>query len=179
MLPKRLSLKIFATTEPPTFDLFVPIFQRWIQRQAVEGILIDVIDYKHVPNGPGVVLIGHEGDYGFDLMDGGAGVRYTLKWHTVTSLSQQIHLGRARVLQAAQVLSKEKALKGIQFDETRLLLKFLDRLHFPNTAEHFAGLQESLAGGLGLEPSALSYVPTDARACLTVEINGQVLPSPS
>ena len=41
----------------------VPIFHNWIQEQESDEVLIDVADYRHVFDGPGVVLIGKDGDY--------------------------------------------------------------------------------------------------------------------
>ncbi len=55
MLPKRISIKLFARNPQVVKpEAFVPVFQRWIQQHAVEGLLIDVADYKHVPDGPGI-----------------------------------------------------------------------------------------------------------------------------
>ena len=44
-------------------EAFVPVFHDWIRRGAVEGLLIDVARYGHVHHGPGIMLVGHEGDY--------------------------------------------------------------------------------------------------------------------
>ena len=80
MLPRRFSVKYFVSS-PAHVELskFVPIFQRWIQRQLVEGLLIDVAAYEHVYQGPGIVLIGDEGDYSLDIRDGRPGLMYTRK----------------------------------------------------------------------------------------------------
>ena len=43
-----------------------PVYHRWIQQNALEDLLIDVADYSHVPAGPGVMLIAHEGNYALD-----------------------------------------------------------------------------------------------------------------
>lgn len=72
--PKRLSVKLFANN-PKVVEAkaFGPIFQGWIQRNAIENeLLIDVVDYKHVHHGPGIILIGYEGDYAYDSIDGRA-----------------------------------------------------------------------------------------------------------
>src|SRR5688572_5034855 len=75
MIPQRLSVKFFVKGNMPV-DLapFTPLFHRWIQNNTVEGLLVDVADYKHVPDGPGVVLIGHDVDYGLDLTAGKPGL---------------------------------------------------------------------------------------------------------
>jgi hypothetical protein len=45
---------------------FIPVFHRWIQDDKLEGMLVDVTEYTHVHQGPGVVLIAHEDNYGLD-----------------------------------------------------------------------------------------------------------------
>jgi adenylyltransferase/sulfurtransferase len=39
------------------------VFHRFIQRSLVEGFILDVADYRHVPDGPGVMLVGQDLDY--------------------------------------------------------------------------------------------------------------------
>lgn len=65
MKPQRLTL---AVTAGPAADLdpALGVFHRFIQRQLVEGFLLDVADYRHVPNGPGVMLVGQDVDYGIN-----------------------------------------------------------------------------------------------------------------
>ena len=67
--------------EPQALELerLVPIFHSWIQMQSREELLIDVADYRHVSDGPGVMLIGHEGNYSVDETDHRRGVRYSRK----------------------------------------------------------------------------------------------------
>ena len=43
------------------------VFHAWIQKGAVEGLLLDVADYQHIQDGPGMILIGDQVDYAFDL----------------------------------------------------------------------------------------------------------------
>ena len=80
MISQRISVKFFVS-EPDAVHLpaFIPVFHRWIQDHAVEGLLIDVADYKHVPEGPGILLIGHEGDYSIDMAKGRPGLLYSRK----------------------------------------------------------------------------------------------------
>ena len=47
IVPKRLGVKFSLKQEPRIQPKnIVPIFQRWIQDHTVDGMLIDVIDYK-------------------------------------------------------------------------------------------------------------------------------------
>ena len=66
---------------PDAVDLepLVPIFHSWIQEQAPGDLLLDIADYRHVPAGPGVVLIGHQGDVSVDNIQDRLGVRYNRK----------------------------------------------------------------------------------------------------
>ena len=45
---------------PEEVDLepVVPVFHNWIQGQIYDEQLLDVADYRHVPAGPGAILIG-------------------------------------------------------------------------------------------------------------------------
>lgn len=64
MKPRRLSVTFPAVTAPASLDPVIGVFHRFIQRGLVEGLVIDVADYRHVPQGPGVLLVGHDVDYG-------------------------------------------------------------------------------------------------------------------
>ena len=87
---------------------FIPVFHRWIQERRVEGLAIDVADYRHVPEGPGVLLVGHEADYVLDLAEGPPGLLYSRKRGTggplETRLRTSIHAALVRV-----VLSEREA----------------------------------------------------------------------
>lgn len=60
----RVSLRFPVTAAPDDLAAAIPAFHRFIQRGQVEGQLLDVADYRHVPDGPGVMLIAHDVDYG-------------------------------------------------------------------------------------------------------------------
>ena len=67
----KLQLKIYLTPESAkSFDVesLIPVFHRWIKQRALPELTIDVASYQHVPQGPGVVLIGHGADYFLDKM---------------------------------------------------------------------------------------------------------------
>jgi hypothetical protein len=82
MNTQRIAVKFFVEPDPrATVDLepFIAMFHRFIQQGSVEGLLIDVADYAHVIEGPGVILIGHDVDYGIDTTGGRAGLLVTRK----------------------------------------------------------------------------------------------------
>lgn len=145
MNPDRISVKFFLK-EPADIDLdkVVPVFQRWIQDHTVEDMLIDVVDYKHVHEGPGIVLIAHEGDYGFDLGDGRPGLLYVRKRDGGDTLKKQLNLIFRHVLSACQQLEAETTLDGITFDYNNAKINFADRLNAPNTPETFESVSEDV-----------------------------------
>ena len=66
----KYELKFFLDdTAGVEMEEFIPVFHDWIQTQQLAELLIDVADYRHVPHGPGVVLIAHDAHYAMDLAD--------------------------------------------------------------------------------------------------------------
>ena len=59
---------------------FTAVFHKWIQGQVFENhLLIDIADYKHVYQGPSIMLVGYEADFIIDLAGGRAGFLYVRK----------------------------------------------------------------------------------------------------
>jgi hypothetical protein len=171
MLPKRFGVKYFAQGDI-AFDLaaLVPVFQRWIQQHSVEGLLIDVADYKHVHQGPGVILIGHEGDYGFDLRGGRPGLLYTRKREIQGTLVDNLQLALRLASDACRKLAAEPTLNGLRFSEDRVEIFFLDRLAVPNTPEAFVGLRPLVAALYPPETAQIESVEPDPRKPLTIRL---------
>jgi len=129
---------------PDQLDLapIVPIFHSWIQSQALEGQLLDVADYRHVTAGPGVVLIGHEGDYSIDNTDSLLGVRYNRKTPLEGTDQDRLSQATRAAICACQLLQKEPAIKGqLQFNRHDIEVSINDRLLAPNRAETSATLE--------------------------------------
>ena len=47
-------------------DEVLKLFHEWIQEDRIDDLLIDVADYRHVPDGPGVILVAHNAFYSLD-----------------------------------------------------------------------------------------------------------------
>ncbi len=166
-VPKRLGVK-FSLKQAPSLapEDIMPIFQRWIQERRLPGMLIDVIDYKHVPEGPGVVLIADEADIAYDLMDGQTGLHYIRKRALPGDLAAALRLVFDGALLAAKAL-EEEAPRDIVFDYGCAKISFLDRMNYRNTPEAFAESQATvteLLRELFGAPVALSRVYDDPRA---------------
>lgn len=149
-LPKRLSIKLFAENpEVVETATFVPVMQKWIQRDAIQGeLLIDVVDYKHVHHGPGVILIGHESDYGYDLAEGRPGLLYTIKNYNSATLPDLLILSLSRAVQAAKLMQGEMALNGLKFSVSELQIKLLDRLNYPYDKQVITQAEEVITAAL-------------------------------
>src|SRR5438105_13367664 len=76
---QHVHIKIFADRADIQIGDAITVFHQWIQDRVVPELLIDVADYKHVPDGPGVILIGHEANYSLDETDGRLGLLYNRK----------------------------------------------------------------------------------------------------
>jgi hypothetical protein len=114
-------------------ELLVPIFHGWIQGRVFEERLLDIADYRHVHDGPGIILIGFEGDYSVDNSDGRLGVRYNRK--TELNGSNQVCLKQAAraALSACQRLDGEPSLSGkLRFNGQDVEIFINDRLLAPN-----------------------------------------------
>src|SRR5215203_1464584 len=104
---------------------FAAVFNTWIQKQRLDELLIDVADYLHVHNGPGIMLIGHEADYSLDNRAGRLGLLYNRKEQldgtTEEKFAQAVHA----VLTVAQILEREN---GLKFNTQEVQVIINDRL---------------------------------------------------
>jgi hypothetical protein len=124
---------LLKESENLNLDSVIPIFHSWIQDQIFDELLLDVADYRHVKNGPGLMLIGHEADYSLDNTDGLLGVRYNRKAQLPgTNLDRLIQATRSAVL-ACQRLESDSRLNGkFHFSGQDVQLIINDRLLAPN-----------------------------------------------
>ncbi len=86
------------------------------------------------PRGPGIVLIGQEGDYSVDHTDNRLGVRYNRKSPLAGSNQDRLRQAARAALTAAQRLESEPSLDGkFRFGGREIELFINDRLLAPNT----------------------------------------------
>jgi len=130
----------------------VDIFHQWVARQIIPGVLlIDVAELLHVPNGPGVIAVGHEADFAFDHTGGIWGALYRRK--TPLAGTNEERIVQAITSAARTALRLQEAFPGaLEFSRTEFELIVNDRGLAPNTAETYA--------------SALPEIETSLRAVL-------------
>ena len=121
---------------PAHVDLepLIPIFHGWIQKQVFEEMLLDVADYRHVPGGPGVMVIGLQADYSVDNTDHRLGVRYNRKAGLDGSNADRLKQAARAALAACVKLEQEPRMDGkLKFNGQEIELFINDRLLAPNT----------------------------------------------
>ena len=139
---QHINVKFFIEN-PESVNLadYSAVFNTWIQKHALEELLIDVADYLHVHNGPGLILIGHEADYSLDNRAGRLGLLYNRKGQLEGTIQEKFAQAVRAALTAAQLLEREN---GLKFNGQEVQVIINDRLLIPNKVETFAELEPEL-----------------------------------
>ena len=139
---QHINIKFFIeNSDSVNLGDYAAVFNSWIQKHALPELLIDVADYLHVHNGPGIMLIGHEADYSLDQRAGRLGLLYNRKEQLAGTTQEKLAQAIRAMLNAAQLLEKENSLK---FNGSEAQLIVNDRLLVPNTATSFEALEPEL-----------------------------------
>jgi hypothetical protein len=138
-------------------ESFVPLFHNWIQEDRIPNhIMVDVVDYKHIPDGPRIMLIAHEGHFSLDFEDNELGLLYMRKTQLGDNVSETL-FAIQQILDFAVELIKIDSTIGekIEFsDEYQLISN--NRYEFPNNLESERKL---LAAASGVFSDAVLSVP--------------------
>ncbi len=139
----HINVKIFAASpEPADLAPALPVFHRWIRDNAWEELLIDVADYRHIPEGPGVILIGHEANYSLDKRRGRLGLLYNRKAPLAGSVAEKLAQALRSAQAACRRLSEEPEWQGrLTFNPGQIEITINDRLLAPNTPENYNALK--------------------------------------
>jgi hypothetical protein len=154
----------------------IPVFHDWIRRAAVPGMLVDVADYSHVKDGPGVILIGHDLDYALDLGEGRPGVLCRWKRGAEETAADRLAAALDGALKAATELEAAgEFATAPHVDRGHALVSVEDRMAAPNTPESLDALRpavdEAVARITGAPPLSVSQAgepggPLAARVVL-------------
>jgi hypothetical protein len=141
---QRFAVKLFARPEGiPALPDVIPVFHRWIRDGAIDGLLVDVADYGHLPGGPGVVLVGHEADYAMDAMEGPLGLLHTRKQPLPGEFPDRVRAVFRAALAACARLEEDFAGR-LSFRAGEALFLSNDRLLAPNDDASFQALRPGL-----------------------------------
>lgn len=167
MNPLRLSVRFPVDRSPDDLEPALEVFHRFLQRGLVEGLILDVADYRHVPDGPGVMLIGHDVDYGISHR----AFTVVRKRSAHDPAAQQLRDALRMGLGALDAIADDGGL-GVSVDRSRFIVTVPDRRLGPadQVAEALrAELEPVLAEVLGAGAS-LSIVDRDPRAAAAVAV---------
>ncbi len=132
----KLDLKVLASSDSAAApEEFIPVFHRWITERVLPELLIDVADYSHVHEGPGVLLVGHDAIYAYDQSLGEPGLLYSRRRETspetagIRTLDQRLESLLLCAFRACDRIEAEPRLDGrVTFDRHRIELRVNDRL---------------------------------------------------
>lgn len=140
---QKFQIKLFLEN-PEGLDLaaVIPVFHDLIREKQLPELLIDVADYAHVHQGPGVVLIGHGYDLYLDLREGRPGLLFNRKRDAEGGVEAVLNQGLDILLRAAARLEERLP---IRVGTERVQIRAIDRLRTPNCDETHAFLQPIVA----------------------------------
>jgi hypothetical protein len=132
---QHVNVKLIVDGSAPVdLEPLIPVFHSWIQDRVCEELLLDVADYRHVPAGPGVVLIGHEANYSLDNTDNRLGVRYNRKAPLEGAAADRLAQAARAAIEACRRLENDPRLEGkIHFGGRQWEFFVNDRLIAPNS----------------------------------------------
>jgi hypothetical protein len=175
----RVCAKVYAPEPEGITDdaaVFVPIFHEWIREQALDLVMIDVADYAHVPDSPGIMLVAHEASFALDRGDGRFGLlvqrRTPIEGDGVAAIARTVRLA----IRAAVKLQNDARIGGrLEFDTSVVRVESNDRLRAPNTDEGFQLLEPLARQALakvfpGRTVAGVRRVRNDPRDRLALEV---------
>ena len=127
----KIGIKRMFNVFNADLELFIPVFHKWIQGNKISNhIMIDVADYKHISDGPGIMLIGHEGNFSIDMENGEAGLLYTRKQVLGEDIVENIQTITLILDHACKLLEGSNSLNGkINFNNQYKIISN-DRYYF-------------------------------------------------
>jgi len=140
---QHVNVKFFVDGELSVdMERFIEVFHGWVAKQSFSELLIDVADYRHVPAGPGVVMVGHEADYAMDNRENRPGLLYNRK--AALAGSNEDRFVDALKSAARVCLMLEQEFDGLQFCRQQLQFCINDRALAPNNEETLQACQVEL-----------------------------------
>jgi len=143
---QHVNVKMFVDGDLPVAPgRFIEIFHGWIQDRALPELLIDVADYRHVPAGPAVLLVGYEADYSMDHAGHRWGLRYNRKASLEGANDTRFRQALTSAAHACMLLEARLASEApLRFSRDAFELFINDRALAPNTPQTYAACEPDL-----------------------------------
>ena len=124
-------------------DLMLIVLGRWRLEEGEE--ILDLADYAHVPDGPGVILVSHRWHFGIDWAAGKPGLWYSSRKGLTGTVAERISQAVRGLLEKGNRLLAEKEIpSSVRPLSGDLEITFNDRLRYPNTPESDAQARPAL-----------------------------------
>lgn len=177
--PQRLAVRFPLRTRIEDLGSAITVLHRCIQRGWLEGQLIDIHDYSHVPTGPGVMLIGHDVDYSLEHDALTLTRKRSADDDAATQLTDLVRMAAVAVEAFAYdgILEVDADLGSatVTLLDRALATEFGDRATDALTAAVAAGLQTALDAAPDVEPGTTED-PRQAPSA-TARVTGDVTAS--
>lgn len=165
MKATRVDVKLFAQQGAHVEgDKVLKVFHGFIQDQKIKDeLILDVTSYEHVKDGPGIMLIGHEGMYGLDEGKGRLGLLYSQRRAIVDGFEQALRYTLRHALAVAALIEGAELFAGaLKFPCDEIMVRINDRLNAPASPDTWKAvepiakkvLSETLGSDVSLEPHA-------------------------
>lgn len=181
MKATRIDVKLYAAkgAHVPE-DKLLKTFHGIIQQQKVtEEILLDVTSYEHVKEGPGIMLIGHESQYGLDSLKGRLGLLVSQRRAKVESFEQALGYTLRKALEFAALLEKDELVAGgLKFPCDEIMIRINDRLNAPAKPETWKAVEPIARKVLGKLGDVGFEVHSDTRELFTFTVRAKGASSP-
>ena len=143
---QKFAVKLFLNmNESYSSKDFIPVFHTWIQNKVVlDHIVVDVADYSHIPDGPGVMLIAHEGHFSLDQENHQPGIMYMRKTKMGRDFKERFINILLITIQAAKHLCENNINKEVDFIHNSFRFIANDRRVAENTLENQKLYQEGV-----------------------------------
>lgn len=131
---------------PPDLDVggLIPVLHRIIQQRALDEIWIDVVDYRHVGDGPSLLLVSHDAYYGIEHNARRSTVLYRRRRPHDGAVHERLREAADRLLRFAEYLQDEEPLGGADWRSDRWILSLHDRLLAPGGAPLGSAFESAL-----------------------------------
>jgi hypothetical protein len=174
----RVCVKLYASEDSRIEDdaaTFVPIFHEWIREGALDLVLLDVADYAHAPDSPGIMLVAHEVSFALDSADGRFGLLAQRRVPVEGDGSHAIGTTLRHAMRVAALLETDPRVVGrLAFDASLVRVESNDRLRVPNTAAGFRALEGAARTAVELvygdRSMQVTRVDNDPRDRLALEV---------
>ena len=103
---------------------------------VADHLLIDVADYSHIPDGPGVMLIAHEGHFSLDQEKYQPGIMYMRKTVIEGDFKQRFSEVLSTTIEVAKRLRNNNITNNVDFISNSFRFITNDRLYADNTIEN-------------------------------------------